>query len=110
MIDLLIKLFSLITGGSLAWKALFGKTPTAAGTEDANTQAVAIENKLGAQSADVSRNAQMEIDYADQDSGQIATDRHAQLAAANGLRARAEALNASRDSADTATRSNGELR
>lgn len=95
----LATVFAALNGGYNFLMSLFGKKKdaTAGGIEDANTVAVATENKIGKTTAEVSRTTQQDIDRETQVANDVAADRHSQLAAASGLRARAQVLDATRD-------------
>jgi len=104
--SLMAAVMSTLNGAYNLFKALFGKKETVS-VEDANTQAVATENKIGKVTADISRDTQTRIDNATEVANANAADRRSQLNAAHGLRARAAVLDATRDSADSSTGSNG---
>ncbi|MDR5839324.1 hypothetical protein [Caballeronia sp. LZ034LL] len=101
--SLLATVFSALNGAYNFITSLFGKKKDATvGLEDANTRAVAIENKINQVAAQTSRESQANIDEGVSNAQTVADDRHAQLAAAgNSLRARGQVLDATRDRADS---------
>ncbi|WP_244832404.1 hypothetical protein [Caballeronia sp. TF1N1] len=101
-------MMSALNGAYNLFKALFGKKdPTAGGIEDANTHAVATMNKIEKTSSEATRDSQQGVANEVQTADDVAADRHSQLAAAHGLRARAAVLEATRDRTDSAAGSNG---
>ena len=101
-------MMSALNGAYNLFKALFGKKdPTAGGTEDANTRAVAVLNRIEKTSSEAARDSQEGVDHEVQTAENAAADRHAQLAGLSGLRARAAALDATRDRSDSSPGSNG---
>jgi hypothetical protein len=95
----LVTVFAALNGAVTFFKSMFGKSSssTTAGVEDANTQAVTTLNRTGKVETDTARQAQASIDKGNQDATETAADRHDQLAAAHGLRARAAVLEATRN-------------